>query len=261
MTTITLADRVWETSTTTGTGTLTLAGAKAGYQSFAAVGDGKVTVFCITDGVNWEVTQGTYTASGTTLTRLATPISSSNGGAAVSFGAGSKDVFVCLPASRAAVADQSGATALANLWLAPSGIIAFDAGGSTYLNMNTSPNVLNLSNASFSAPVIGFNGPGGGGGNTGSSITIDFTGYQYYEYVINANCTFTFTAPARAGVYHLQLTQDGTGSRVGTFPTLKWDASYAAGDKLLSTAAGARDLMVLRWNGTDYIADLKKGIA
>lgn len=95
-----LTDRIWETTTTAGTGTITLLGAKTGYQSFAVVGDQNTTYYCIADqsGSNWEVGQGTYTLSGTTLARN-TVISSSNGNALVSFGSNTKDVFVGLPAS------------------------------------------------------------------------------------------------------------------------------------------------------------------
>lgn len=93
-----LKDRVKETTTTTGTGTITLAGASTGYQSFSAVGNGNTTYYTIADqtGANWEVGIGTYTASGTTLSRD-TVLSSSNGGALVNFGAGTKDVFVTYP--------------------------------------------------------------------------------------------------------------------------------------------------------------------
>jgi len=59
-------DRVKETSTTTGTGTLTLAGAVTGFQSFAAIGNGNTTYYTITNGTDWEVGIGTYTSSGTT---------------------------------------------------------------------------------------------------------------------------------------------------------------------------------------------------
>lgn len=90
-------DRVWETTTTTGTGTVTLAGAKTGYQSFSVGGDGNTTYYCITDGTNWEVGIGTYTLSGTTLSRT-TVYSSSNSGSLVNFGSGSKDVFLPIPA-------------------------------------------------------------------------------------------------------------------------------------------------------------------
>lgn len=96
-----VADRVKETTTTTGTGTVTLAGAASGFQSFAAVGNGNTTYYTIADqtGTNWEVGIGTYTSSGTTLSRD-TVLASSNSGSLVSFGAGTKDVFVTYPASR-----------------------------------------------------------------------------------------------------------------------------------------------------------------
>jgi hypothetical protein len=104
-----LKDRVKETTTTTGTGTVTLAGAAAGFQSFAAVGDGNQTFYAIVDSASgaWEVGVGTYTSSGTTLSRT-TVVSSSNAGSLVNFGAGSKDVFVTYPSSRAVYLDAAG---------------------------------------------------------------------------------------------------------------------------------------------------------
>jgi hypothetical protein len=94
-----LADRVQETTTTTGTGTVTLAGAVSGFQTFSAVGDGNSTYYTIAGGSEWEVGIGTYTASGTTLSRT-TVISSSNSGSLVTFSAGTKNVFVTYPAAR-----------------------------------------------------------------------------------------------------------------------------------------------------------------
>ena len=102
-----LDDRVQETTTTTGTGTVTLAGASLGYQSFAAIGNGNTTYYCITDGTNWETGLGTYTASGTTLART-TVIESSNSNSLVNFSAGTKSVFVTYPASRAINLDDTG---------------------------------------------------------------------------------------------------------------------------------------------------------
>jgi hypothetical protein len=95
-----LADRVQETTTTTGTGTVTLAGAVTGFQSFAAIGNGNTTFYSIADqaGSQWEVGVGTYTSSGTTLSRD-TVLSSSNSGSLVNFSAGTKNVFVTFPAS------------------------------------------------------------------------------------------------------------------------------------------------------------------
>jgi hypothetical protein len=95
-----LLDRARETTNTTGTGTYTLAGAVTGYQSFSAVGNGNITYYCATDGTNWEVGIGTYTASGTTLSRN-TILESSNSGSAVSWGAGAKDIFITYPAEKA----------------------------------------------------------------------------------------------------------------------------------------------------------------
>lgn len=97
-----LADRVKETTTTTGTGTVTLAGASTGFQGFSAIGDGNSTYYTIAGqtGSEWEVGIGTYTASGTTLSRT-TVLSSSNSGSLVSFSAGTKDVFCTYPASTA----------------------------------------------------------------------------------------------------------------------------------------------------------------
>ena len=98
-----IADRVKETTTTGGTGTVTLAGAVAGFQSFSAIGNGNSTYYTITDATNgtWEVGIGTYTSSGTTLSRD-TVLASSNSGSLVPFATVSKDVFVTYPAKRAA---------------------------------------------------------------------------------------------------------------------------------------------------------------
>jgi hypothetical protein len=94
-----IADRVKETTTTTGTGTVTLLGASTGFQSFAVIGNGNTTYYTIAgQGTSeWEVGVGTYTSSGTTLART-TMLASSNSGSAVNFSAGTKDVFVNYPA-------------------------------------------------------------------------------------------------------------------------------------------------------------------
>ena len=96
-----LADRVKETTTTAGTGTVTLLGASTGYQSFAVIGDANTTYYTIAGqtGNEWEVGIGTYSTSGTTLART-TVLSNSSATqpSALSFSAGTKDVFVSYPA-------------------------------------------------------------------------------------------------------------------------------------------------------------------
>lgn len=95
-----LFDMVFETTTTTGTGTVTLAGPKTGYRSFAVVGNGNTCPYTIRhqSADQWEVGIGTYTSSGTTLSRD-TILASSNGGSAVNFSSGTKDVILSAPAS------------------------------------------------------------------------------------------------------------------------------------------------------------------
>ena len=94
-----IADRVKETTTTTGTGTYTLAGAVNGVESFGSVGNGNTTFYCCSDGTDFEVGIGTYTSSGTTLART-TVLQSSNSDNAVSWGSGTRTVFCTLPAEK-----------------------------------------------------------------------------------------------------------------------------------------------------------------
>ena len=100
-----LADRVKDSTTTTGTGTVTLSGtAPAGFQSFAVIGNANTTYYTLADTNDWEVGIGTYTSVGPTLSRD-TVLASSNSGNLVSFSAGSKDAFVTYPAERAVMTD------------------------------------------------------------------------------------------------------------------------------------------------------------
>ena len=106
-------DRVRETTTTTGTGTVTLVGAVTGFQSFSAIGNGNTTFYTIAGQgtTEWEVGVGTYTSSGTTLSRDSV-LASSNSGSKVNFSAGTKDVFVTYPAGRTLTGGGGGIGAL-----------------------------------------------------------------------------------------------------------------------------------------------------
>ena len=106
-----LADRVKETTTTAGTGTVTLLGASTGFQSFAVIGNANTTYYTIAGQTSneWEVGIGTYTSSGTLLART-TVLSNSAGTqpSALSFSAGTKDVFVTYPSEYAVASTNDG---------------------------------------------------------------------------------------------------------------------------------------------------------
>lgn len=103
-----VADRVQETTSTTGTSDYVLLGAAAGYQSFGAVlANADTTYYAITNDTDWEVGIGTYSTTGPTLART-TILASSNGGSAVNWGVGVKNIFISYAASKASFFDANG---------------------------------------------------------------------------------------------------------------------------------------------------------
>jgi len=156
-----LADRVRETTTTTGTGTISLAGPVSGFQGFStAIGNANTTYYTIVDAATgaWEVGLGTYTSSGSTLART-TVLSSSNSDALVSFGAGTKDVFVTQPAERAVYVLGAG-TGLA------AGAAAFTSNGVPYAS---------ATNTLTTGSTLTFDGNNlsiGANGQVGSRLTV-----------------------------------------------------------------------------------------
>ena len=105
-----VADRVRETTTTTGTGTLDLAGAVSGFRTFVSgIGDGNVTYYAIVHrtAAEFEIGIGTVTDASTDTLSRTTVLSSSNSNSAVSFSAGTKDVFCTQPASKAVFEDNN----------------------------------------------------------------------------------------------------------------------------------------------------------
>jgi hypothetical protein len=162
-----LKDRVKVTSTTTGTGTLTLAGASTGYQSFAAIGDGNTTYYALTDPAtgDWEVGIGTYTSSGTTLSRT-TILSSSNAGSVVDLQAGTKEVFCVYPAEKAVYEEANGET------LIDGGPITVIGSGVTSIPSLPAELGKFIGNANLFAQIYCLNQ------NDGSSASADFVAYN-----------------------------------------------------------------------------------
>ena len=133
-----LNDRVKETSTTTGTGTLNLSGAVSGFETFVAgIADGNTTYYAIVnrDEDEWEVGLGTVTDASTDTLARTTVITSSNSDSATNFSAGTKDVFCTLPASKAVFEDASSDVTLPNDLIlgSDSAVLKFGADSDTTL--------------------------------------------------------------------------------------------------------------------------------
>jgi len=205
-----LANRVQETTTTTGTGTVTLAGAVSGYQSFAAIGDTNTTYYTITSGTAWEVGIGTYTSAGTTLSRD-TVLSSSAGGTTKITLAGTSTVFVTYPAEKSVNLDASGnATALG---IPASGTVT-NLTGTASININgtvgaTTANTGAFTSLSYTTTLTGGTGIVNLGssqfykdasGNVGIGVTPSYRLHVVGGYsVIGAHNTATLVASSATG--------------------------------------------------------------
>ena len=132
-----VADRVKESTTSTGTGTINLGGTSDGFQTFVSgIGDGNTTYYAISHqtAAEFEVGIGTVTDAATDTLSRDTIISSSNGGSAVDFSAGDKDVIATLPSSKSFVIDNASNTSIsANLTAT-----LFSGSGASLTNINAS---------------------------------------------------------------------------------------------------------------------------
>ena len=147
-----IKDRVKETTTTTGTGTLSLGGAASGFQSFVtAIGNGNTTYYAIEDanGTAWEVGIGTISATPDTLTR--TTLIASSTGAKIELTSGTHTVFGTYSGSKAVYLDASGGLShTVDLTSEVTGTLPVGNGGTgltsiaTLLNSNVTPTTLSL---------------------------------------------------------------------------------------------------------------------
>ena len=143
-----LKDRVKDTTTTTGTGSVTLSGVPpVGFQGFTAIGNGNTTYYTIAGASQWEVGLGTYNAG--VLSRD-TVFESSNANALVNFNAGTKDAFVTLPAEVVAqpirlvaffFIDTPPASQTLMMYTATEGLTFLDDFAGSYGYCGTFPNV------------------------------------------------------------------------------------------------------------------------
>lgn len=106
-------DRVKETTTTTGTGDVSLGGPTPGFQSFNSVlSSGDKTFYSLVGEDNtWETGIGTY--KGSNILERTSVFESSNSGGRVNFTAGTKSIFISYPAKKSITSDQSIALSIA----------------------------------------------------------------------------------------------------------------------------------------------------
>ena len=211
-----LADRVKDTTTTTGTGSVTLSGSPpAGFQSFgAAIGNGNTTYYTISGGSQFEVGIGTYNSAGPTLNRD-TVLSSSNSGSLVNFSAGTKDVFVTYPAEKSVNEDATGnvnidITGNATTATRATNLIAGAAGSVPYQTAANTTAFL----ASASGVLVGGNPP-----TFSTTPTLTGTNFTAIPNAALSNSSVTIgstsvalgaTSATLAGLTSVTLTQDPT---------------------------------------------------
>ena len=177
-----LNDRVLEISTSTGTGPLALEGAPSGYQTFlSGIGSSNTTYYAVfnTTANEWELGLGTLNAGATTLTRT-TIYSSSNANNAVNFSAGTKNVFVTLPASQT-VSGASATITGGSINNTPIGQSTAAAGSFTTLSASSTVSGTGFSNYLASPPAIGSVTPATGAfTNLSSSGVVSGVGFSNY---------------------------------------------------------------------------------
>ena len=214
-----LNDRVLESSTTTGTGPFTLNGAASSFQSFAAgVGANNTTYYAIanTAASEWEVGLGTLDATGAILTRT-TVYKSSNSNNAVTFSAGTKNVFCTYPSTKSVnyAADNS---------LSLAGNFTSTAGTNTL----TGATITNTGNTTYSG--------------TGLRVLGDFS-----NATVTSRLAFqTSTTNGATGAYFLP---NGTSTASSIQATNNSDPTNAS--KILIATNGATDVQLVSGiNGT-----------
>jgi hypothetical protein len=227
-----LKDRVKETTTSSGTGTITLGGASSGFQSFSGAGysNGDTAYYTIVSGSDWEVGVGTYSAG--TLART-TVLSSSNSGSKITL-AGTSEVFATHPADKTTHTAPSNIPASSGVafWHNTNAVgydstLLWDSGnnrlyvtGKTKTNSSFTPNKINAD---------------------GAIITFDCEGSNLHSVVLKGNRTLEASGVDVGQKLVVRLEQDSSGSRSVTwFNHVKW--AEGGTNPTLSTLANKTDV-------------------
>jgi len=228
-----LKDRISETTTTSGTGTITLAGARVGFQGFSAIGDGNTTYYCITDGAAWEVGLGTYTSTGNTLART-TVYSNSNGNTSpITLSAGTKNVFSPMPAD--GIITVNGSTIQV-----PGSAILPVANGGTGSNTATfsGANITSLNASSVSSGTLGATYGGTGQSSLTANNVILGNGTSAVQFVAPGTSANVLTSNGTSWVSQAPSGGGTSAGGVGTYAFLRntTDADYDFGATLAGSS-------------------------
>ena len=251
-----LYNRAKMTTSTTGSGTVTLSSAATGYQTFADAGvsDGDVVQYVIEEGSNFEIGTGTYSSSGTSLTRSVTE--SSNSDSAISL-AGSANVFIT------AIADdfnrlQHGGSTKAE---AVSGGISVTGdititGTVDGVNISSRDGVLTSTTTTANNAV-----PKAGGTMTGAlrhdqdslsasggTLTINLANSNNFYVTISANTTFAFSNKDAGRFGNIIIKQNATGGYSFTLPA---ECKTPVNGASIVQSTGANEISILAY----YVAD------
>ena len=219
-----LADRVRQTTTATGTGTIALDGTVEGFQTFEAIGNNNTTYYTIAGGTQWEVGIGTVYAG--TLAR--TTVISSSTGSKLDLAAGTKDVFVTLPSS-----------------------VAVTSGTDVTLTKVTTPTVQATNSAGLSlknsAGTTQLSMGAGGGDNLTLSVSTNING-------VNAQVDISPT-----GTGHVHMKPSGIGSveiaptNAGTLDNLVIGGITPKNGTFVNVAATTGTVTTAPSGGTDIV--------
>ena len=270
-------DRVQETTSTVGTGTLTLDGALDGFQTFSsAVGNGNTTYYAISGGSQWEVGIGTVSAG--TLART-TILTSSNGGSAVNLSAGIKNVFCTQPAEKSLYLDASGnaialgtvaSATLTNATGLPisTGVSGLGTNVATFLGTPSSANLAAaVSDETGSGSLVFGTNPTLTNyvesvvtiGTVTTSHTIALTSGTVQTATLTASTACTFTMPtATAGKSFILLLKQAasTGNGTATFTGVKFST---LGAPVITATAGKMDILTFVADGTNWYGSYTQG--